>query len=580
MQKNWLISTKIEDNFIDKFPQYDRLTLQLLKNRGLTEKAAIDEFLNADYQTNSHDPFLFKDMRAAVDLIISKIKAGEKITIYGDYDADGVTSTALMIETLKTLKAEVDVYIPDRVSEGYGLNNEAIKEIHGSGTKLLITVDNGIRGKAEVAYAKSLGLEVIVTDHRLPPSEAGESPDCLVIDPIAKSDNYPFKYLAGVGTAFKLAAALIRSSSLSAEDKIKLEERNLDLVAIGTVADCVKLLGENRVLVKKGLEILNKTKRLGLLELIKAAKINGGRKLDAWNIGFQIAPRLNAAGRMDHANTAYELLTTKNKEEAEQLANDLSGKNYDRQRETESIVNQIEIMLSAGFNDKIIIAVSPSIAGAGEQWNEGVIGLAAGRLMEKYYLPVIVITGTASEMKGSGRSIPEFNLMSAVEKIHASLSRYGGHAAACGFSIEGKENLGRFIDDMVLAANEALAGMELKREVAVEAEIDFSQVDENLVEIIERFAPFGEENDRPKLLCRSVTVVDIINMGLDGRHLKLRVKNGQAGVKSALGFGQSGRWPDLRIGDKIDLVFYPEINEFNGKREVQLKIVDLQQADN
>jgi len=575
MSKNWQILAKIEDNFIEQFPQYDRLTLQLLKNRGLAEKGEIEEFLNADYEINSHDPFLFKDMRAAVELIIAKIKAGEKITVYGDYDADGVTSTALMLETLKTLKAEVDVYIPNRVSEGYGLNNEAIKEIYDLGTKLLITVDNGIRGKAEVAYAKSLGLTVIVTDHHLAPAEERDLPDCLVIDPIVAGENYPFKYLSGVGTAFKFATALIRSSSLSAEDKIKLEERNLDLVAIGTVADCVKLLGENRVLVKKGLEILNKTKRLGILALIKAAKINNGKLLDSWNIGFQLAPRLNAAGRMDHANTAFELIVTKDKAEAEQLARDLSVKNSDRQRETESIVGQIEATLAAGLEDKIIVAVSPSVYEAGEQWNEGIIGLAAGRLMEKYYLPVIVITGNDSEMKGSGRSIPEFNLMSGVEQIHDSLARYGGHAAACGFSIMGKKNLEQFIVELKVLANQALSGLDLRREILVDAEIDFSEVDDQLIKIIDRFAPFGEENARPKFLSRNLTVVDMINLGSDGRHLKLRVKNGQAGVKSALGFGQSDKWPDLRIGDKIDLVFYPEINEFNGKREVQLKIVDL-----
>lgn len=578
MPKNWQISAKIDDKFIEQYPKYERLTLQLLKNRGLIKKEKIEEFLNADYDTDSHDPFLFKDMSAAVDLIIAKIKAGEKITVYGDYDADGVTSTALLMETLKTLKAEVGIYIPDRVSEGYGLNNEAIKEIYDLGTKLLITVDNGIRGKAEVVYAKSLGLEIIVTDHHLEPKELNDLPDCLVIDPIIENDNYPFKYLAGVGVAFKLATALIRSSSLSTKDKVKLEERNLDLVALGTVADCVKLLGENRVLVKKGLEVLNKTKRLGILELIKAAKINNDKLLDAWNIGFQLAPRLNAAGRMDHANTAFELIVTKDQKEAEQLARDLSGKNYDRQRETESIVAQIEEGIAADPQDKIIIAVSPSVAGEGEPWNEGVIGLAAGRLMEKYYLPVMVITGNSDEMKGSGRSIPEFNLMTGIEKIHGSLARYGGHAAACGFSIEGKKNLEQFILELKTLANEALAGLDLRREIAIDAEIDFAEVDEQLIEIIDRFAPFGEENPRPKFLSRNLAVVDMINMGSDGRHLKLRVKNGQSGVKSALGFGQSGRWSDLRIGDKIDLVFYPEINEFNGKREVQLKIVDLRQA--
>lgn len=575
MPKNWLVSDKISEEFVARFPQYDQVTLQLLANRGITEAAEIERFLDSGYGKYAHDPFLFRDMGRAVELIIAVIKRQEKILVYGDYDADGVTAATILTETLKTLKAEAEVYIPDRVSEGYGLNRQAIKESVERGVKLIITVDNGIRSKEEVAYARSLGAAVVVTDHHVAPETASELPDCPLVDPIVPSEPYPFKFLAGAGVAAKLATALIRRSNLEEADKTRLEERILDLVAIGTVADCVRLQGENRVLVKKGLEVLNKTKRPGLLELIRAAKINGEKRLDAWNIGFQIAPRLNAAGRMDHANTAFELLNTADKAEAQVLARDLNEKNIDRQRETEAISKEIESDPRLDRAGSAIIAVSPSVSGIGAAWNEGVIGLVAGRLAEKYYRPAIVITGDEHEMKASGRSVPGFDLIEAIEKSAKFLKKYGGHASACGFSLAGRNNLDGFIATFTEVASSELTGRDLRPVLKIELEIDFERVDEVLVETVERFAPFGEENERPVFLSRNLTIVDIVHMGISGQHVKLRVKSDRSGVKSALGFGQAEAWQNLRIGDRIDLVYYPEINEFNGKREIQVKIVDI-----
>lgn len=579
MSKIWQIRPKIEEDFIKKYLEYDRLTLQLLYNRGLTEKKEIEEFLEADYQKYKLDPFLFNDIEKAVELIINKVKAGEKIIVYGDYDADGVTATTVLLETLKTLKAVVDIYLPDRVSEGYSLNQEAIKEIAAGGAKLIITVDNGIRNKAEVAYARELGLEVIVTDHHVPPKEPADLPGCLIIDPIREEEKYPFKYLAGVGVAAKLAAALVRRAKLSPADKEKLEERFLDLTAIGTIADCVKLRGENRLLVKKGLEVLNKkNKRLGLLELIKAARINEEKKLDAWNISYQIAPRLNAAGRMDHANTAFELLNTKDREEAEVLARDLNEKNIERQRETEGIVAQIEKKIDFPQNERMIIAVSPSVYGQGEQWNEGVIGLAAARICDKYYLPVLVITGEGEKIKGSGRSIEEFNLIEATAKAAEFLGKYGGHAGAIGFAVKDRDSLNKFSAKLKRLASEQLKNLDLRPKLAVEAELELSEIDEALLSKLEKFAPFGEENERPIFSSRGAVILDLINLGLDGQHLKLRIKSEKSGVKTALAFGQAELWRDLKINDKIDLVYYVELNEFNGKREVQLKVVDIKKT--
>lgn len=578
MSKIWRISDKFSPEFKHEFPEFDELTLQLLWNRGFKDRAAIEEFFDLDYSARKHDPFLFKNMRAAVDLIIDAIKTGKKIVVYGDYDADGVTSSTVMSEVLGTLHGQVEVFIPDRVSEGYGLNKEVLTEIAEAGVQLLITVDNGIRSKELIDYAQGLGVTVIVTDHHVPPEEVLDLPNCLVINPIVPSETYPFKYLAGVGTAFKLAAAIIQSTKLDEESKNRLEERCLDIVAIGTVADCVPLIGENRLLVKRGLEIMNRTKRPGLLSLFEVTKIKSEKVIDAWNIGFQIAPRLNAAGRMEHANTAFQLLNTKDKEEAMQIAQSLNETNVDRQKETEAIVREAEVQIQTQLENKILICLSPSITENGEPWNEGVVGLAAGRLMERYYLPVLLITGDTEEMKGSGRSISEFNLIKAIEEIHESLARYGGHAAACGFSLAGQENLLKFKAELTALANRQLAGMELKPKVKIEAEVPFHELDEEFIARVDKFAPFGESNPRPNFLSKSITVVDMINLGADGKHLKLRLKNSDSNVKSALGFGQADRWPDLRIGDKIDIVYYVEINEFNGRREVQLRIIDLKQA--
>jgi len=570
---------KVDRELSKVFPQYDNLVLQLLFNRGLIEPKEIEEFLNPDYYKFHHDPFLFKDMEAAVDLIISHVKKGSKILIYGDYDADGVTSSAIMLDVLTILKAKPSVYIPHRVSEGYGMNKKALKILANTGVELLITVDNGIRNKEEVEYAKSLGMDVIITDHHVAPKEKEELPKCLIINPILTDEKYPFKYLAGVGVASKLALALIRKSKLSETDKVKLEEKILDLVAVGTVADCVTLLGENRVLVKKGLEMLNNTKRLGLKELIKAAKINSDKKIDSWNIGFQISPRLNAAGRMAHANTAFELLTTNDQSEAEDLANGLNLRNVDRQKVTEEIVNEIVGKLIAEPpKDKIIIAVSPSIYGKGKPWNEGIIGLVAGRICEKFYLPTLVITGNEHEMKASGRSIEDFNLIKAIEAIRDNLEKYGGHAAACGLSVKGIENLEKFKNNITELANLQLKNLKLNSKLKIEAEIDLAKVDEDLISILEKFSPYGEDNNRPVFSSLGVNIVDITNMGIDGKHLKLKIRSNNSKVRNALGFGQSEEWKDLRIGDKIDLAYYVELNEFNGRKEVQLKIVDIQRT--
>ena len=576
MTKDWQIAPKVSDKILKKYPEYNRVILQLLINRGFRDKKDIERFLKGTYE-DAHDPDDFKDMAAAVDSVINHVKKKNKILVYGDYDADGVTASVVMVETLKTLKADVGVYIPFRTTEGYGMNMNALEEAKDKGVKLIITVDTGIRNAPEAEFAKSLGLEIIITDHHSAPEEKKDWPKCLVINPNLPGEKYPFRFLAGVGVAFKFATAITRRSKLSGDDKKKLEDRILDLVAVGTVADMVPLRDENRILVKKGLEILNKTKRIGLRELIEVSQLNNGKKLDSWNIGFQLGPRLNAAGRLDHANTAYELLITRDRSRAKELAQALNQRNFERQMITEKISEEIVKMLEDDpkcKDNKIIIAVTDKGLEK-KAWNEGVVGLIAGRVAEKFYLPALVITvGSNGEFKGSGRSIEEFNLIKALEECSKFLYKYGGHPAACGFSLEEK-NLNGFMKKIQEIAGRELGKLVLKPKVKIDIELDLSEISENLILELEKFAPFGAGNEKPKFVSKKILVMDIMRMGAQNQHIKLRVKSEESSLIYAIGFGQSEQWKALKIGDKIDMVYYPEINEYNGRRDVQLKIIDI-----
>lgn len=563
----WQLLPGVDRDFIDKNPGYEQVILQLLFNRGITTKNEIEDFLGATYERNILDPFLFQDMEAAVDLIIKHIKAGNKIFVYGDYDADGVTSSALLKDILEMLRGDISVYLPDRVSEGYGLNQKAIEYIVEQNAKLIITVDGGIRNKAEVAYARDRGVDVIVTDHHPAPEEKEDWPDCLIVNATLPGEKYPFKYLAGVGVAFKLAKAIISKSKLSDEHKRMLEERILDLVAIGTVADCVNLIGENRVLTKKGLELLSQTRRLGLLELFDVSGIDTKNEIKSWNVGFQIGPRINAAGRIDHANTAFELLVSKDKAEARRLAASLNSRNTERQQITSEIFAEVEKQINK--DDNIIIGVCED-----DIWNEGVVGLVAGKVCEKYYKPTLVITKTDEGYKGSGRSIEDFNLAQAIEECSEYLDKYGGHPLACGFSFF-EENLDGFRNKLHEIANKKLGGVDLRPKIRIDVEVDLRKINEEFVTKIGQFEPFGQGNPQPRFLSPGLTIVDILYMGAEGQHIKLKVKNESSNVVSAIGFGQSERWQDLKIGDIVDIVYYLNVNEFNGRREVQLMIVDM-----
>lgn len=601
--KEWQLYPLVPNDIKADNPGIDPVLLQLLFNRGLKTAEEFRVFLedeldpkqtlklSATSEAAFYNPFLFKNMEAATELIIKHLKAGNPILVYGDYDADGVTSSVILLETLKILHARADVYLPDRVSEGYGLNKAAIKQIVEQGYKLIITVDNGIRNKEEVAFAKSQGLEVIVTDHHVLPENSEDLPECLIINPIDEADPYPGKLLAGVGVAFKLVTALIAKANLPEKQKQLILDKSLDLVAIGTIADMVSLLGENRLLVRSGLKVLNQNKRLGLNELIKIAKINNGRELEAWNVGWQIGPRLNAASRLSHANSAFALLTTTNPDEAKELAAELNQRNLSRQEITEEIIKAVEAQINPNQLPPLIIG----LAGEDQVWNEGVIGLVAGKITEKYYRPTLIITRLIEEaefdpvakkliptkvsFKGSGRSVEEFNMIAAIEEVASYLDKYGGHQMACGFSIKNEAALEKFQVEISRLASERLDPKSLIPKLKIEAALDFSQVNLKLAEQLGRLAPYGQNNPQPRLVSYDLRIDDLTTMGFENQHIKLRLSapalKGVYNSCWAIAFGAAENYKNLAIGQRIDLVYYLEVNDYNGRREAQLKIIDL-----
>lgn len=567
----WQVAPAPPQDLFDRLPEYSSTMVKLLFNRGLTDPDAIRTFLQPDPAGLFHDPGAFQHMSAAVEKIVGHIKAKHKIFVYGDYDADGVTAAAVLYETLTLLKADVEAYIPDRVTEGYGVNKKAVDFIRNAQGKLIITVDVGIRNKDNIKYAQEQGVEVVITDHHIPPEKKEDWPDCLIIDPMVPGESYPFKFLAGVGVAAKLAEAMINRSNLDSEVKDRLINNIQDLLAIGTVADIVPLFDENRLLVKRGIESLNRTKRSGLKELIRIAGLSEDKGLDTYNIGFQIAPRLNAAGRMEHANTAFELLITKDKAEAESLATQLNNANSERQIATEDIFLQVEKQVDPG--QMAIVGVSPR---GGESWNEGVVGLVASKIREKYYRPALIITRCEGICKGSGRSIDGLHIIEALEKCKEYLELFGGHAAACGFSIK-EENIEPFKKKVIEVIGHKIneEKIDLLPKLMIEAKISLEDLSEKLVQELDLFAPFGKGNEKPLFMSENVYILDIINLGNNGQHLKLRVKDENSTVFSALAFGKSAEYEHLRIGDKVDLAYYIELNNFNGRTDVQMRVADI-----
>lgn len=563
MKPNWQIAPPAPANHLARFPQLSPLIVQLLYNRGITAPLDVRDFLAGARPEDN--PFRLKGMNEAVTRLRQAIRQGELVAIYGDFDADGVTATALLVETLSALGARVKPYIPHRVDEGYGLNTEALHQLASEGVKVVVTVDCGIRSIEEVNYGRKLGLDIIITDHH---SVGEEVPPALaVINPKQPDCRYPFKDLAGVGVAFKLAQALLRANRRVPVTKGEVsvnEEDLLDLTALGTVADLAPLLGENRSLVKRGLERLNAAERLGLRAMIAQAGLKLGQ-IDAATIGFILGPRLNAAGRMDDAATSYELLTCRSPDQAANLAQELEELNRRRQRLTlEALERAQEQAPMADESQKLLFV-------AGEDFPSGIVGLVAGRLTEEFYRPSLVVELGPEESRGSARSIPEFNITAALDQCSGLLVKYGGHAAAAGFTVA-NDNLEALQERLKELAAEQLEGVELTPTLLIDAEVELSEMDWATQALLTQLEPCGYANPAPLLLSRRAIVRDARAVGTDGGHLKLSLSDGQARW-GAIAFRQ-GQWAG-QLPPHIDVVYSLEINEWRGEKQLQLNVKDL-----
>jgi single-stranded-DNA-specific exonuclease len=561
---HWLVNPKKNPEADLELAAYDPVLRNLLINRGYQTREAAQQYLQG-LPPEGTEPANMLGISEACDRILQAIRRQEMIAVYGDYDVDGVTATALLSQSLQSLGANVQGYIPNRFEEGYGLNNEALDTLESAGVKLVITVDCGIRSLAEADHARRLGLDLIITDHHHPGQELPEA--LVILNPKQASDPYPDKNLAGVGLAYKLALAMHSAAGSEGIGPVNQKAEYLDLVALGTVADVAPLIGENRSLVKLGLEQIHHPQRQGLLSLIGAAGLKAER-ITAENIGFALGPRLNAAGRLSSALAALNLLTTSDLFEAGRLAQQLDIQNQERQKIMHQIQEDAEkLSLSRDPDGLILFAVDPS-------YNSGVVGLAASRLSNKFYRPAIVGCQGEQTTRGSCRSIPEFHITAALDQCADLLERYGGHAAAAGFTVR-NENLPALIERLQAIADNQLSSLRLRPTRVADLELKLSELKPDLLELLDLLQPTGEGNASATFVSRDLKVANARTVGKDGAHLKFSVTDGTI-YYDAIAFRQGHLFDQLP--SRLDLMYKFEVNEFNGRTTLQLNVIDLKQA--
>jgi len=576
-EKRWYLPEKkleIVQRMQGELPGLSPIVVQILVNRGVESGQEAEAFLSTDL-TSLHSPLLLKDMEKAVARIEQAIQQRERILVYGDYDVDGITSTTLLVSVLQSLGGLVEYYLPHRLAEGYGLNKTALTEAKERGIGLIITVDCGISAQEEIEHAKNINLDVIITDHHHPGEVLPEA--LAVINPKREDCIYPFKELAGVGVAYKLAEALINHYSL--ENKLEMLASFRELVAIGTIADIVPIVYENRVLVKWGLEALHKTNRIGIQALKEIAGIDD-REFSPHTIGFVIGPRLNALGRLcsddlpvDVPNAAYlgvKLLSTTCREEALKIAGFLDQENKRRQLLESQITQMALEMIEKEWNpakEKVIVL-------GGEDWHLGVIGIVASRLLERYYRPVILLNFKGELAKGSARSIKGFHLFHALGKCEDLLERYGGHELAAGLTVT-RDNLPAFRERINLLADELLHEEDLIPSLPVDVDgVDLDNLSFELLEQLEALAPYGCENSQPVLVCRDSKLLEYRPVGSTNSHLKLKAATGRASI-DGIAFGLGAYSTELSTQQAYDLLFSLEKNEWKGRTCLQLRVQDL-----
>ncbi len=555
LNKRWILPQTIKNDSMQTLSGFSKLERQILANRGIHSVADAEIFLSETAQEGA-DPFLLEGMNSAVYRLEAAIDEGENIVVYGDYDADGVTATALLVEYFLALGGHVTHYIPDRFREGYGLNLEALERIKANGADLIVTVDCGIRALEEVQYANELGLDVIITDHHEPGPSLPQA--CSVIDPKQERDEYPFKGLAGVGIAYKLAEAISRKLGTN------FHRDSLDLVAIGTIADMAPLVSENRIMVQEGLRVIRGENRLGIVNLCREAGYEIDR-VDATKIGFGLGPRINAAGRVDTAEYAFRLLLTEDQDRSKELAASLEQLNQKRR----TIMRQsIEKARQLGLDmDREI----DFIFVADESFNEGIVGLVASRLVDEFYRPAIVAVKGERSTRASGRSVPEFHITNALARCADLLERFGGHSAAAGFSVA-NENLGELETRLREIASSQLAGKDLRPTITLDAVVRFEELDWNLQQFIERVEPCGEGNPVPQFAAANTKVLGKRQVGKDGTHLKLTLEQGGK-VFDAIAFRKGELYATLP--EFIDIAFRLERSDYWNTPSLELNISDI-----
>ncbi|MFB6181504.1 MAG: single-stranded-DNA-specific exonuclease RecJ [Candidatus Magasanikbacteria bacterium] len=586
-EKIWELKDEPPQEFYDEHPELPEVVARLLYHRGIRSQEEIDEFLNPDYSEDIHDPFLFGEMETAVERIFSAIDEDESIMIFGDYDADGVSAAAILDETLEALGAEnLDVYLPNRETEGYGLNKGAIEVFADDNVDLIITCDCGISDKEEVEVANEHDMDVIITDHHSIPEQTPDS--FATLHPKIEEENYPDQTLSGGAVAFKLAQGLLRKDKQQ-DDRLESEHSHegfekwlLDLVAIANVADMVPLKGEARTLTKHGFIVLNKTKRIGLQKLLLEASImeedgNMKQEIDSGTIAFQIAPRINAAGRINHANVAYRLMVTDDEIEAIDLADELNQNNRDRQQMVKENMQEVERQIEEQQDQPLLFV-------RGEGWKKGLTGLIASKIKEKHHKPTIAVTYKSGEYTGSGRSIEGFNIVEALQDMDHYFSTFGGHPMACGFTLSENDTLEDFKEDLIDKFKQETDKEDLKKKIVIDSKIKMKHVDWELYDILQQFKPFGKGNRKPKYLAEELEVQSVKPVGSNNNHLTFMATHEKRKMHKFIGWNLCAdsrdlNWADeLSKGDKVDVVFDISVNEWNGNRELQFTIEDIRKA--
>lgn len=541
----------------------------------MREVGEAERFFNASFEDGVHDPFLFTQMKKAVERIFTAIEAGESITVFGDYDADGVTGSTVLITTIREIERKmtgraescVSFYIPHRDKEGYGLQRPSVEALAERSASLVITVDCGIACVAEIALAREKGMEVIVVDHH----QFGEQlPEAILIHPSLPGETYPFKSLAAVGVSWKLASALIAEARNRGVDILAgFEKWLLDLVAIATITDVVPLVGENRVLETFGLKVLNKSRRPGLAALVERAGLTWG-EINERDIGFGIGPRINAAGRMEHASVALELLLASTESEALDLSHRVEGLNKARQQATELMMKQAEAILADTAEDaRIQVLWHP-------EWSPALVGLVAGRIADRKGVPTVAIGKHGEQWIGSGRSFPHYDITAAVKRVgDGLLTRSGGHVQACGFALAEDDHIPLFAERL---REDALAHVEadtLGPALDTDAEIRLVDITWRLVDRLAQFRPFGCGNPEPVFVARGLQVLSSALVGKTGNHLRFTAKDVSGTAQPFIAFNFGSRAAEAQPDTTLDVAFQIGENVWNGRRDIQCKVVDF-----